>query len=141
MVRMVKAEEDSYQSMGEEASNHAFHVWLILVSSSDDIKLAEQNVDIVTWAFSIFEDQYANSLDQPANYKFIWPFYWFFKSMWIFALKFNLQSFFYTGNIFSVNSLSSIFHLPDGVYNKSSVIRWMDYKALACPDNVAFFRS
>ena len=53
-----------------------------------------------------------------------------------FAIKFNLINFFYTSHAFSVNALSSLFHLPDGIYNKSQIIRWMDYKALACPDNV-----
>lgn len=53
-----------------------------------------------------------------------------------FALRFNLMSFFYASNAFSVNALASLFHLPDGIYNKSQTIRWMDYKALAGPDNL-----
>jgi len=53
-----------------------------------------------------------------------------------FAIKFDLINFFYTSHAFSVNALSSLFHLPDGIYNRSPVIRWMEYKALACPDNI-----
>lgn len=135
MVRMVKAEEDTYQTMWEEAANHAFHTWIILISSADDLIRAEQNLDVVIWAFSIYEDQYANSLEQPHNYKYVFPFSLLYRNAWIFSLRFTLQSFFYAGNVFSVNSLASIFHFPDGVYNRSQIIRWMDYKALACPDN------
>ena len=32
--------------------------------------------------------------------------------------------------------MTSLYHLPDAVYNRSQVIKWMDYKALPCPDNV-----
>ena len=38
--------------------------------------------------------------------------------------------------IFSVNALSSLFHFPDGMYNRTAVIRWMEYKALPAPGEV-----
>ena len=52
-----------------------------------------------------------------------------------FAVRFKLLHFFSTAHVFSVNALSSLFHLPDGVYNRSQSIRWMEYKALAAPGN------
>ncbi len=134
MVRMIKAEEDAYQSMGEEASNHCFTTGIFLVTSSDDEMRAQANLDNVTGAFSIYEDQYLNALVEPNVKKDI--FWRFFLPLWKFALRFSLPSFFYVSNAFSVNSLASIFHFPDGVYNRSPAIRWMDYKALAWPDNL-----
>lgn len=34
------------------------------------------------------------------------------------------------------NALTSLFHLPDGIYNRSPIIKWLDYKMLAAPDNL-----
>lgn len=133
MVRMIKAEEDAYQSMGEEASNHAFSTGVLLLTSSDQQENTEKNIDTVMGAYSIYEEQYLNSLVESNIKKDI--FWRFFEPLWKFAVRFNLLSFFYTVHAFSVNALSSLFHLPDGIYNKSQIIRWMDYKALACPDN------
>lgn len=65
MVRMIKAEEDAYQSMGEEASNHCFTTGIFLVTSSDDEMRAQTNLDNITGAFSIYEDQYLNALVEP----------------------------------------------------------------------------
>gem|GEM_PF-5187914 len=62
MVRMIKAEEDAYQSMGEEASNHAFSTGVLLLTSSDQQENTEKNIDTVMGAYSIYEEQYLNSL-------------------------------------------------------------------------------
>ena len=39
-------------------------------------------------------------------------------------------------NIFTIDAMASLYHLPDAVFNRSQIITWMDYKALPCPDNV-----
>jgi hypothetical protein len=38
-----------------------------------------------------------------------------------------------------VNALSSLFHFPDGTYNRSPVIEWMQYKILSGPNNLPVF--
>lgn len=133
VIRMIKAEEDAYQSMGEEASNHAFDSGLVLMTSSDDPIRVKDNIKTVVSAYSIYEEQYLNSLEDSNTKKDV--FWRFFIPIWKFSVRFSLLHFFYTANAFSVNALSSLFHLPDGVYNRSPIIRWMEYKALACPDN------
>ena len=45
-----------------------------------------------------------------------------------------MPHFFFKKNIFTVNELASLYHLPDGLYNQSPIIKWMDYKALAAPN-------
>ncbi len=134
MVRMIKAEEDAYQSMGEEASNHSFSTSVMLMTSSDSNINIKDNIKTVVSAYSIYEEQYLNALQDSNTKKDV--FGWLFIPLWMFAIRFNLLNFFYTANAFSVNALASLFHLPDGVYNKSPTIRWMDYKALSCPDNI-----
>ncbi len=133
-VRMIKAEEDAYQSMGEEAANHAFDTWLVLLTSSDNESVLTSNLQNVTSAYSIYTEQYLNEIVESNTKKDV--FWRFFKPMRRFAVRFNLLHFFSTAHAFSVNALSSLFHLPDGIYNRSPVIRWMEYKALAAPDNV-----
>ena len=39
-------------------------------------------------------------------------------------------------HIFTVNELTSLYHLPDSMYNRQPSIKWMDYKVLAAPDNL-----
>lgn len=133
MVRMIKAEEDAYQSMGEEASNHAFETGLVLLTSSDDQSRLTSNLQNVTSAYSVYSEQYLNEIKESNIKKDI--FWRFFKPMRRFAVRFRLLHFFSTAHVFSVNALSSLFHLPDGVYNRSQSIRWMEYKALAAPGN------
>ena len=53
-----------------------------------------------------------------------------------FAVRFKLLHFFSTSHVFSVNALSSLFHFPDGMYNRTAVIRWMEYKALPAPGEI-----
>lgn len=134
MVRMIKAEEDAYQSMGEEAANHSFATGITLLTSSDDPTHLEPNLKVVTSAYSIYTEQYLNEILESNVKKDI--FGWIFKPMWRFASRFHLIHFFATAHGFSVNALASLFHFPDGMYNRSSAIRWMDYKALAAPDTV-----
>ena len=128
MVRMVKAEEESLNTMAEEAATHAFQAGILLMSSSDDKDSARSNLHNIISTFSIFKDQYANSLDQPEWMADLLG--WIMKPLWHFAAIFHLPSFFYTKNVFSINELTSLFHLPDGTYNRSPIISWMQYKVL-----------
>lgn len=64
MVRMIKAEEDAYQSMGEEAANHAFETGLVLLTSSDIPDRLTSNLQNVTSAYSVYTEQYLNEIKE-----------------------------------------------------------------------------
>jgi hypothetical protein len=64
MVRMLKAEEESINIMGEEAGRHAFLTSVFLISSSDDPRRPEENINNMIGAFTIFRDEYNNELDE-----------------------------------------------------------------------------
>lgn len=64
MVRMIKAEEDAYQSMGEEAANHAFSTGLVLLTSSDEKNNLTTNLQNVTGSYSIYTEQYLNEIKE-----------------------------------------------------------------------------
>lgn len=134
MVRMTKAEEEALNIMGEEAGKHAFDAGIILISSSDDGDRAHQNIDNMVSIFTIFRDEFNNELD---NNEFLSDAAgWLFKPLRRFAARFSLCHFFFKKNIMTPNALTSLFHLPDGIYNRSPVIKWLDYKMLAAPDNL-----
>ncbi len=134
MVRMTKAEEEALNIMWEEAGKHAFEAGIILISSSDEYSRPEANLDNMISVFTIYRDEFNNELD---NNEFLTDaMWWFFKPMWKFAAKFQLTHFFYKKNIMTPNALTSLFHYPDWLYNRSPVIKWLDYKMLAAPDNL-----
>lgn len=137
IVRMVKSQEESYNAMAEEASNWWFMTWLLLISSSDNPDNPNDNINNLLSTYSIFTDQYANGLDQPEWLADLLGF--IVKPLWRFAATFQLPNFFFVHNVFSVNELSSLFHLPDGVFNRSPIISWLDYKVLPGPDTLPVF--
>lgn len=133
-VRMVKAEEEALNTMWEEAWKPAYQSWLLLISASNDQLRAQQNLQNVVSAYSIYKDEYNNELDQPEVAADL--FGWILKPLWSFAATFHLTKFFYKKWVFTINELASLFHFPDWLFNRSPIIRWMDYKVLAAPDNI-----
>jgi len=131
---MLKSQEDSINVMGEEAVSQAFLSSLMFISSSDDPIRAEQNVLNAFAACSIYRDEYNNEFVKD-NFKSDIAGS-FFKPLWKLASYFCLPSFFFKSNIFTANALASLFHLPDGVYNRSPIISRMDYKILPPPDEL-----
>ncbi len=138
MIRMVKAEEEALNNMAEEAGKKAFYSWLMLLSSSPQPKKARENIYNLVSAFTVYSDEYNNALDQPEVLSDIFGV--IVKPLWRASITFLIPWFFYKKNVFSVSELASLFHLPDGMYNRSPAISWMDYKMLAPPDNLPLLK-
>ncbi len=133
-VRMTKAKEEALNIMGEEAGRHAFASNLYFISSSNTQWNAKQNIRNMVAIFNIYKDEINNELDIKE-----WKtdlLGWLLKPVW--SLLANVQSIplFFRQNIFTENQLTSLFHFPDGLFNKSPSIKWMDYKVLSSPDNI-----
>lgn len=133
-IRMVKAEEEALNTMWEEAGKHAFMSWLLLATSSNEKDRCTENMHNVLSAFTVYRDEYNNELDQPEFAADLFGF--ILKPLWKFAASFHLPNFFYFKNIFTVNELTSLYHLPDGMFNRSPIIKRLDYKVIAAPDNI-----
>lgn len=134
MVRMVKAKEDAMNAIWEEAWLPVFRTSIILITSSDNKENLDTNIDSLVSAYNIYSDEYSNELNE-ANTKH--DVLWFiFKPLWTIASKFYLTWFFFRYAYFSVNQLTSLFHFPDWIYNRSPVIDWMQYKVLPAPSNL-----
>ncbi|HBA45222.1 TPA: hypothetical protein DCZ31_04660 [Patescibacteria group bacterium] len=39
-------------------------------------------------------------------------------------------------SVFSIDELSTLYHFPDINYNKSPVIKWLEYKMITPPSNL-----
>lgn len=137
MVRMVKAKEDTINDMANEAGTAAFESGLILVSSSDDKERADNNIEWMTSSFNVYNDEYSNEL-RPLTAK-EWLLWFFYRPMWSIAARYFLTNLFYNSNIFTVSELSGLFHFPDGIYNRSNIIDWMQYKVLPAPSELPIF--
>ncbi len=134
MVRMLKSQEDSINTMGEEAASQVFQSSFLVISGSDDAQQAQDNVLNLFASTSVYTDEYNNEFDKSDLKADVLEF--MFKPLWKFASRFFLPDFFFKRNIFSANELTSLFHLPDSLYNRSPIISWLDYKMIWAPDNV-----
>ncbi len=137
MVRMVKAKEEALNTIGEEAGNPIYKSGLLIVSSSDVEGQAKQNLKAMESAYNVYTDEYANRLSDDNTKHDMFP--WIFQPLWRIGVGYYLTGFFYKYSYFSTNELSSLYHFPDSIYNRSPIIEWMQYKVLPAPANLPQF--
>ena len=137
MVRMVKAKEDSRNAMWEEAANPAFRSTISVIASSDVEWRPIEILNNLESAYNVYSDEYSNSLE-GSNIKHD-IFWFFFLPLWKAGVNMFLTWFFSKYSYFSTNELCSLFHFPDGLYNRSPAIEWMQYKVVAPPSNLPSF--
>ena len=137
MVRMVKAKEDSRNAMWEEAANPTFRSTISLIASSDVEGRPVEILNNLESTYSVYSDEYSNSLGCPNLKHDLFGF--IFIPLWKVGVKLFLQWFFSKYSYFSTNELTSLYHLPDGLYNRSPAIEWMPYKVVAAPSNLPVF--
>lgn len=131
-----QAETESQKIMWESAGQLSFKTSIRVICSSKDEKKAEDWVHAIIWAATMFTDEYNNALDNPQFLEDAFPY--IFTPIRYLAFKYKLIWFFQNISIFSVDELSTIYHFPDIVYNKSPIIEWLEYKKLAPPHNLKF---
>ena len=137
MVRMVKAKEDSRNAMWEEAANPTFRSTISLVASSDVRWRPREILNNLESAYNVYSDEYSNSLE-CSNFKH--DILWFlFVPLRRASIFMYLQWFFSKYSYFSTNEIASLYHFPDGLYNRSPSIEWMQYKVVAAPNNLPTF--
>ena len=137
MVRMVKAKEDSRNAMWEEAANPTFRSTISLVASSNVRWRPREILNNLESAYNVYSDEYSNSLE-CSNFKH--DILWFlFVPLRRASIFMYLQWFFSKYSYFSTNEIASLYHFPDGLYNRSPSIEWMQYKVVAAPNNLPTF--
>ena len=130
-TRMTKAEEEAINLMAEEAGKPAFSGSMFLIANSKYKDRNQETIQSLVSAYTIYKDEYNNELDQPEWQADI--FGWFFKPMWRFSSLFSLVWFFTKTNIFTINELSSLYHFPDWIFNRSQAIVRAEYKMAEPP--------
>jgi len=129
-----QAETESQKIMWEAASQPAFNSSIRIIVSSNSKNMILDSVNAIIWASSIFTDEYNNSLDNP-QVREDWLSFIFTPAIY-FWFKYKLVWFFQNISTFSVDEISTMYHFPDINYNKSPLIKWLDYKKLAPPHNL-----
>ena len=129
-----QAETEAQKIMGEAAAQPSFYSSIRVLVSSKTHKQAEHAVHAIVAAASIFTDEYNNALDNPQLYEDSLP--WIFTPIRHFAFRHKLVGFFQNISVFSADEASTLFHMPDIVYNKSPIIKWLEYKKLPIPHNL-----
>jgi len=137
MVRMVKAKEDSRNAMWEEAANPTFRSTVSIIASSNVKGRPQEIINNLESAYNVYSDEYSNSLECSNTKHDI--FWFFYVPLWTAWVSMYLTWFFSKYSYFSTNELCSLFHFPDGLYNRSPVIEWMQYKVIAPPSNLPSF--
>ena len=137
MVRMVKAKEDSRNAMWEEAANPTFRCTVSIIASSDVSNRPREIINNLESAYNVYSDEYSNSLGCSNTKHDIFGF--FYVPLWTAGVHMYLTWFFSKYSYFSTNELSSLFHFPDWLYNRSPAIEWMQYKVIAPPSNLPMF--
>ena len=137
MVRMVKAKEDSRNAMWEEAANPTFRSTVSIIASSNVKDRPKEIINNLESAYNVYSDEYSNALEcSNTKHDLFWFFY---VPLWTAGVSMYLTWFFSKYSYFSTNELCSLFHFPDGLYNRSPAIEWMQYKVVAPPSNLPSF--
>ena len=133
-----QAETEAQKIMWEAAGQPFFTSSIRILVSSKEHQVAENWVHAIVAAASIFTDEYNNSLDNPQVREDALPF--IFTPLRYFWFKYKLVWFFQNVSYFSIDEISTLFHLPDITYNRSPIINWLEYKKLPTPHNLLNFQ-
>lgn len=129
--------ETEAQKIMWEAAWQPYFTWSIrILVSSKNHQNAEDWVHAIVAAASIFTDEYNNALDNPQVREDALPF--IFTPLRYFGFKYKLVWFFQNVSYFSIDEISTLYHMPDINYNKSPIIKWLEYKKLPIPHNIKF---
>lgn len=128
-----QAEQEGHKMMGESAGQPGFLSSIRILVGSDTPGSADIALQTMVGGTNIFTDEYNNKLDNP-QYEDLFSF--IFVPIRYFAFRFRLLGFLQGTSTFSTDELSSLYHFPDINYNRSPIIKWLEYKMLAPPHNL-----
>lgn len=132
-----QAEQESHKAVGESAGQPAFLTSIRLLVASEDSQGTKNALESIVGAMSMYTDEYNNKLDNP-QFEDLLAF--IFTPIRYFAYRFRMIGFLQSKSVFSVDELSTMYHFPDINYNKSPIIKWLDYKMLAPPHNLKMLK-
>lgn len=129
-----QAEQEAQKMVGESAGQPGFEVSIRVLVASETPQSAEAGLYNLVSSMNIFTDEYNNKLDNPQILENAFQF--FFTPLRYFAFQYRLVGLLQSKSMFSTDELSTIYHFPDINYNKSPIIKWLEYKMLTPPNNL-----
>ena len=129
-VRMLQTDEEIAKQIGEKANQPGFDVALQVVSGAKTQARADEIMNNMVMAFSMFRHEGMNSFRYSPML-----FNKFYQPMLMFEFKRRMPGFFSRDSLMSPEECASIFHFPDSHYNTSPIINWLSYKFLPAPSD------
>lgn len=132
-IRMVESKEKVAKRMGKKAAQQGFNVSIRVLAAAKTWKRVEEILNNLIVGMTVFKDYMSNWFQ---NRRII-PIDFINAPLILHGFKRRLCKF-YMGktSILVAEELATIFHFPDGKYNKIPVIKWLEYKVLAPPVNL-----
>ncbi|MBU1151506.1 ATP-binding protein, partial [Patescibacteria group bacterium] len=136
-VRMLQAKEETAKRLGEKATQSGFDTVIRLLSTATTEDRAEQLSNSLVIGLTQYKDSGSNWFQTKRLFLIdkindIW-FNFTFKHRLLDARIWPLGE---KKSLLSEEEMASIFHFPHSAYNKTPIIRWMDYKVLPAPINL-----
>ncbi len=129
-----QAEQEAQKMVGENAAQNAFEASMVVLVWSDSEESAQNGVDSMLAATSVYTNEYCNRLDNNQILEGLArPLIRFFHKM---VFEYKLADFLVRSSSVSVDELTTLYHFPDVNYNKSPIIYWLGYKKVAPPANL-----
>lgn len=129
-----QAEQEAQKMVGESAGQPGFQASIRILVASNTPQSAEEGLYNLISAMNIYTDEYNNKLDNPQIIENVFAF--LFTPIRYLAFKLRLTGLLQSKSMFSTDELSTLYHFPDINYNKSPIIKWLDYKMLTPPHNL-----
>ena len=133
-VRMLQTTEEAAKKIGQKAEKSGFDTCIRLISSAPTTERAEEIMDNMVVAFSVFKDDGANWFQTrrivPIDVINNWLMLKHFRNR---VLETRIFGFGEKRSVLVDEELASIFHFPTSKYNQTPNIRWLLYKILPPP--------
>jgi hypothetical protein len=132
-VRMLQPQEEMIKRMGTKAGQFGFDTAVRVLASAPSDDRVEEILNNIIVGMTIYKDGLANWFQ---NRRII-PINKINAPLILHGFKRRLCKF-YMGktSILTPTELATIFHFPDAKYNKTPIIKWLQYKVLAPPTNL-----
>jgi len=133
IVRMLAAKEDAIKRMGLKSGQEPFMVNIRVMVCAKTAKRVESLLNDILISFTVFRDTYSNWFD----YSRIFPIDAINGWLMYHGFKRRLgQVYFGKASVLVPDELSTLYHMPDSKYNRSSTIQWLKYKKLQPPKDL-----
>lgn len=133
-VRMLQSKEEVAKGIGEKSGKAGFDTCIRLVTSAQTTERAQEIMDNIAVALSVFKDEASNWFQTRRILPIDWINNWYilrnFKNR---ILETRIFGWGEKRSLLSDEELAGVYHFPCSKYNQTPNIRWLLYKVVPCP--------